>query len=353
MDANEIKYNLSENDIVSLLQDLGGEPYEQGNSIISRTICHNPSHNGSHKLYYNKDKKYFHCFTECSCSFDIFELIQKVKNIDFSEAFSYIRDYFSYQQEDLTDHDYNDIIDVTFFNKFNKVIHYEPLKTLSEKVLNRYSDNYHISWVKEGIMPSTMKKFDIKMSITDQQIVIPHRDENGNLVGVRARNLNREVVDKGMKYAPVKQGSSFLNHPTGATLYGLYENKENIESVKKVVLFESEKSVLQLDSFYHGYGIGVCMSGSSFSDRQLDLIKNLDIDEVIIAVDKEFEKIGDDLERYYAKKIEKTIANKLKPYFSVSVIWDKKGLLDMKDSPTDRSKNIWLELFKNRISLIR
>ena len=184
----------------------------------------------------------------------------------------------------MTDHDYNDIIDLTFFNKFNKVIHYEPLKTLSEKVLNRYSDNYHISWVKEGIMPSTMKKFDIKMSTIDQQIVIPHRDENGNLVGVRARNLNREVVDKGMKYAPVKQGSSFLNHPTGATLYGLYENKENIESVKKVVLFESEKSVLQLDSFYHGYGIGVCMSGSSFSDRQLDLIKNLDIDEVIICL---------------------------------------------------------------------
>lgn len=353
MDANEIKYNLSENDVYSLLQDLGGEPYEQGESIISRTICHNSEHDGSHKLYYNKDKKYFHCFTECSSSFDIFELIQKIKNIDFSEAFRYVRDYFGYQQEGLTDRDYNDIIDLTFFNKFNEVIHYEPLKTLSEKVLNVYSDNYHISWIKEGIMPSTMKKFDIKMSTIDQQIVIPHRDENGNLVGVRARNLNREVVDKGMKYAPVKQGSSFLNHPTGATLYGLYENKENIESVKKVVLFESEKSVLQLDSFYHGYGIGVCMSGSSFSDRQLDLIKNLDIDEVIIAVDKEFEKIGDDLERYYAKKIEKTIANKLKPYFSVSVIWDKKGLLDMKNSPTDRGKNIWLELFKNRISLIR
>ena len=202
-------------------------------------------------------------------------------------------------------------------------------------------------------MPSTMRKFDIKMSITDQQIVIPHRDENGNLVGVRARNLNKEVVDKGMKYAPIKQGTTFLNHPTGATLYGLYENKENIESVKKIVLFESEKSVLQLDSFYHGYGIGVCMSGSSFSDRQLDLIKNLDIDEVIIAVDKEFEKIGDDLERYYAQKIEKTIANKIKPYKNVSVVWDKKGLINMKDSPTDNGKDTWIELFRNRISLIR
>ena len=348
MDAKSLKEQLSPNDIITLLNELGAEPYEQNGQIIARTVCH---HGDSHKLYYYSDTQMFHCYTNCG-SFDIFELIQKESGKEFSESFSYIRDYFGYENS-LTDHDYNDIIDLTFFNKFNKVIHYEPLKTLSEKVLNRYSDNYHISWIKEGIMPSTMKKFDIKMSTVDQQIVIPHRDENGNLVGVRARNLNREVVDKGMKYAPVKQGSSFLNHPTGATLYGLYENKENIESVKKVVLFESEKSVLQLDSFYHGYGIGVCMSGSSFSDRQLDLIKNLDIDEVIIAVDKEFEKIGDDLERYYAKKIEKTIANKIKPYKNVSVVWDKKGLLRMKDSPTDEGKDVWLELFRNRISLIR
>lgn len=348
MDAQSLKEQLSPNDIITLLNELGAEPYEQNGQIIARTVCHNGH---SHKLYYYSDTQMFHCYTNCG-SFDIFELIQKESGREFLESFSYIKNYFGYENS-LTDHDYNDIIDLTFFNKFNKVIHYEPLKTLSEKVLNRYSDNYHISWIKEGIMPSTMKKFDIKMSTIDQQIVIPHRDENGNLVGVRARNLNREVVDKGMKYAPVKQGSSFLNHPTGATLYGLYENKKNIESVKKVVLFESEKSVLQLDSFYHGYGIGVCMSGSSFSDRQLDLIKNLDIDEVIIAVDKEFEKIGDDLERYYAKKIEKTIANKIKPYKNVSVVWDKKGLLGMKDSPTDEGKDVWLELFRNRISLIR
>lgn len=350
MDAQSLKEQLSPNDIITLLNELGAEPYEQNGQIIARTVCHNDN-GGSHKLYYYSDTQIFHCYTNCG-SFDIFELIQKESGKDFSESFSYIKDYFGYENS-LTDYNYNDIIDLTFFNKFNKVIHYEPLKTLSEKVLNRYNDNYHISWIKEGIMPSTMRKFDIKMSITDQQIVIPHRDENGNLVGVRARNLNREVVDKGMKYAPVKQGSSFLNHPTGATLYGLYENKENIESVKKVVLFESEKSVLQLDSFYHGYGIGVCMSGSSFSDRQLDLIKNLDIDEVIIAVDKEFEKIGDDLERYYAEKIEKTIANKIKPYKNVSVVWDKKGLINTKDSPTDNGRDVWIELFRNRISLIR
>ncbi|MDU8954157.1 MAG: hypothetical protein E7G37_10285, partial [Streptococcus sp.] len=86
---------------------------------------------------------------------------------------------------------------------------------------------------------------------------------------------------------------------------------------------------------------------------QLNLIKNLPLEEVIIAVDKEFENIGDTLEKYYAEKVEKTIANKLKPYFSVSVVWDKNNLLDLKDSPTDKGKDIWLKLFRDRISLIR
>ncbi len=353
MDAQSLKEQLSPNDIITLLNDLGGEAYEQNGQIISRTICHNPAHDGSHKLYYSDEHKMLHCFTECSESFDIFQLIEKVKNVEFSEAFKFVRDYFGIQNDDIINYDYNDIIDLSFFNKFNKVVHYEPLKTLSESVLNVYDDSYHISWIKEGIMPSTMKKFGIKLSVLNQQIIIPHRDKKGNLVGVRARNLKENLVENGMKYTPVKQGSVFLNHPTGATLYGLYENMDNILSVKKLVLFESEKSVLQLDSFYNGFGVGVCISGSSFSDRQLDLIKNLPIEEVIIALDKEYEQIGDDLERYYAQKIEKTMADKLKPYFSVSVIWDKKGLLNMKDSPTDRKKDTWLELFRNRISLIR
>lgn len=350
MDAQSLKEQLSPNDIITLLTQLGAEPYEQNGQIIARTACHNPDHSGSHKLYYYQDTKTLHCYSNCG-SFDVFELIQKVKGVDFSEAFKYIKEYFGYENE-LTEYNYDDIIDLSFFNKFNKVINYEPLKTLSHNVLNRYDDKYHISWVKEGIMPSTMRKFDIKMSIEDKQIIIPHKNEHGDIIGVRARNLDPFLVDKGLKYTPVKQKKSFLNHPTGAALYGLYENKQNILRTKKLILFESEKSVLQLDSMYYGEGIGVCVSGSSFSDRQLDLIKNLDIEEVVIAFDKEYSKIGDKLERYYAEKIEKTIANKMKGYFSVSVIWDKKGLLEEKDSPTDKGCDIFHKLWKNRIELI-
>lgn len=348
MDASEIKNNLSESDIYSFLQDLGGEPYKQGDSIISRTICHNLPHDGSHKLYYNNDKKSWHCFTECSCSYDIFSLIEQVKGVEFKEAFKYVKEYFGYIDND-SDIDYNDKIDISFFDKFKKKEDKSTLPIVDEKVLNVFHDSYHISWVKDYIKPSSMKKFGVKLDVLNQRIIIPTRSSNGDLIGIRARSLNKEMVDKGFKYMPLKHNGVLYNFPMGSVLYGLYENMENIKRIKKIVLFEGEKSALALDSFYNGSGIGVAVGGSSFSSKQLDLIKNLPIEEVVIALDKEWEEVGSSLEKYYAEKIKKVFRDKLDPYCNVSVIHDVEGLLDLKDSPTDKGFDTWEKLWYNRI----
>ena len=134
-----------------------------------------------------------------------------------------------------------------------------------------------------------MMKYNIRYSIVDNQIIIPHYDEYGNLIGVRGRNLNKDKVDEGKKYMPIFYEGKVLKHLTGANLYGLDKNKEMIEKHKTMILFESEKSVLQLDSMMPDHSIGVCVSGSSLTQYQLELIKKLSIDEVIIGVDKEFE----------------------------------------------------------------
>ena len=45
------------------------------------------------------------------------------------------------------------------------------------------------------------------------------------------------------------------------------------------------------------------------------------------------------------------LAYRIPPSVKVSVIWDflENGLLDYKDSPTDKGKEIYLELFNDRI----
>ena len=45
------------------------------------------------------------------------------------------------------------------------------------------------------------------------------------------------------------------------------------------------------------------------------------------------------------------MADLFKPYCNVSVIWDNKGLLDYKNSPTDKGKDVFDELYADRIKL--
>lgn len=348
MDATQIKNNLSENDVFSFLSDLQADPFKEGDHIRAITICHNHDGSGSHKLYYFPESSTFHCFTECSCSYDIFSLIEKIKGIDFKEAYKYVIDYFGYKE--TNEHvDYNDNIDMSFFAKFNKTKEEIKLPKVDKSILNVFNNEYHISWVKDHIMPSSMERFNIKLDVLGKRIVIPTYSHTGDLVGIRVRNLNAELVEKGLKYLPMKHNNVLYNFPMGNVLYGLYQNRNNIEKIKKLVIFESEKSVLALDSYYNGNGIGVAVGGSSLSNNQLQLISELDIDEVVIALDKEWSYVGDNLEKYYAEKIKKVFRDKLDVYANVSVIWDMDNLLDEKDSPTDKGFDTWQHLWDNRL----
>src|SRR5699024_12689371 len=161
---------------------------------------------------------------------------------------------------------------MSFFAKFNKTKEEIKLPKVDKSILNVFNNEYHISWVKDHIMPSSMKRFNIKLDVINQRIVILSRFDKGDLVGVRVRNLDKEMVSKGFKYLPMKHNGVLYNFTMGDVLYGLYENRDNIERVKKLDIFEYEKSVLALDDNYKGNGKGVASSGSSHSVHLLYLL---------------------------------------------------------------------------------
>ena len=84
----EIKEQITINDIFDLLNEWGGEPFFQNEElIISKTICHNhPNEESSRKLYYYDNSKLFQCWTECG-GFDIFELGIKIMDIQYHKQF--------------------------------------------------------------------------------------------------------------------------------------------------------------------------------------------------------------------------------------------------------------------------
>lgn len=344
MKANEVKEMLSDNDIMTLLHDLGAEPVSKGHSIECKTICH---HGNKKKLIYFKDSKSFRCFTDQCGSMDIFGLVGRVMELDFYNSFKYVCMKFGISYKDEINR--AEIVDTSFRRKLNDERPIITIDALPTNILNTYYDFYHKLWIEDGISIRSMKKFGVKFSIADNQIIIPHYDIDNNLIGVRARNLNQEIVDEGKKYMPVFYKNKVLKHPTGAALYGLNVTREQVKDYRAIILFESEKSVLQLDTMLPDMSIGACISGSSLTDHQVAILNELDIDEVIIAIDKEFEESGSQEDKFYQVKVRKGFLDKLEGRFRTSVIWDMQNLLNLKDSPTDKGLEVFSKLFQNRL----
>lgn len=153
-------------------------------------------------------------------------------------------------------------------------------------------------------------------------IVLPHYNIDGKLIGIRERTLIKEEENNG-KYKPAILNYQMYNHPLGFNLYNLNNSKDNIRKIKKVIIFEGEKSCLKYASYFGIHNdISVAVCGSSLTNYQVQLLKSLDVDEIIIAFDKQFKEIGDNEFKGWVKKL-KDINKKYSLMVQVSFMFDK------------------------------
>ena len=356
MDAKKLKELISVEQIVQLVTSLGAD-IKQGsndNEIWFRTICHGGD---SHKLYFYKDSKEFHCYSNCG-QMDIINLVQNVKDFTVTEAISYISNMFGFGSYTMVEGFFDSpatTLDLEILSRYEEqpkqVDMTREFKYINEDVLERFYKYYHPSFYNDGISIQTLYKFGIRYDILNRRVIIPHRDELGGLIAIRCRNLDEELIEAGFKYMPITIGKELLSAKTSKYLYGLYYNKETIKKLKKVILLESEKAIMQLDTILEGNNIGVSLMSSSLSLIQVQLLRELGVEEVIVALDKEYEEYGSKEEKAYAMKVRKGIINKLLPYFTVSVIWDRDNTLGLKESPTDRGAEVFHKLFRERMKI--
>lgn len=303
------------------------------------TVCHGGD---SHKLYLYKNSNKLVCFTNCG-TMDIFEFISKVKNISKAQAFKIVVNNF--ETDAIQDTEIEDNPAKKFKRGTDNASH--DLKIYDDKILNHFYNFGIEKWHKENINYITQEKFEIKYSIEDNAIIIPHRDYEGNLIGIRQRNLNHDIIELGMKYVPTRVDGVVYKYPTGYNLYGYYYNKKEIAATKKVILFEAEKSVMMMDTYYHDNNYSVALSGHNLTRSQIAFLERLPIDEIIIGLDKDF-KDGDIQTKQALEELIIKKYGRLTTRFNVSVLWDNKGLLDYKDSPTDKGKQVFDTLMKER-----
>lgn len=356
--SEKVKNDLSIDQVCDLLASLGGDPQIKGDLIISRTICHGGH---SHKLYYYNNTKLFKCYTDCLDSFDIFELIikiNKLNNIDYSlpQAIRFITNYYGIVVETEISENQENLQDWQILNKYDRSSSQEKeekiveMKFYDDKILQYLPHPRILNWEKEGITREVMEECGICYDPSYQGIVIPHYNIDGKLVGIRERTLIKENENNG-KYKPAILNYKQYNHPLGFNLYNLNNSKENIKKIKKVFVFEGEKSCLLYRSYFGSDAdISVAVCGSNLINYQVQLLLSLGVEEICIAFDKQFQEIGDDEWKRWTKKL-KELNRKYSPLVQISFLFDKMNLLGYKDSPIDRGPEIFMQLFKERIVL--
>lgn len=361
MDIKELRESLSVEDINFLLGEWGCCPLsKKGDNYTTETLCHNHAGEGSHKLYYYPNTCLWQCYTGCQSSFDIFELIvrhtEHIGNpLSLTQAISWVKnkmgiDGFDFEVQSKISDDWKIIGMYQKEEKNNE----EPRKENKELLVSCLSNLSLCSvaeWVECGIGIHTHVKYGIRYYPTRNCIIIPHYNKNGGLVGIRQRTLEQEQIDMWGKYRPATIQGEMYNHHLGYELYGFNFNKESIKRVKKAIIFEGEKSVMIMDSLLGENGnVSVACCGSNISKSQIDLLLELEVNEIIIAFDKEFKEIGD-AEFKRQVKVFESIHKKFSPYVKISFLFDKEGIMGYKSSPVDEGKDKFLHLYNNRITL--
>lgn len=345
MSYKEIIENLDAESVIRLMQKLGANRWEdKGSHIIFPTICHNvDADEASMKLYFYKDTKLFVCYTSCG-NMSIFKFLKhyyeerQISYDWYEDIYKVILDCSNFREEAFKIEKYRSLKETLTPRKEI------ALPSYSEKVLDCFVKQYPPEWLADGISKETMDKFNISYSISQNKIIIPHYDVNGNLVGIRGRALNEWEVENVGKYMPVQIEQVWYKHPLSMNLYGLNYTKQAIKERGICYVFESEKSVLQMESFNQD-NCAVAVCGSQFNKFQLNLLlKECRPQEIVICFDKE-ELPGED--KYFNKLY--NMCKKYVNYGKFSFIYDKQKLLGLKDSPTDRGEEVFEQLLKRRV----
>ena len=303
------------------------------------------------KLYWYQNNKIFRCYTECNEAMSIFRLYEKFMEVNghpvsYEEAEDYVKRCLKHiiTVEHKKTSSYK--LDLEKYEVTNKV---PVLEEYSPHVLDCFVKYYHPTWLRDGITKEAMDKFHIGFYLSQNKITIPHYDINGRLIGIRGRALEKIDIEEYGKYRPIQVGNVLYTHPLQFNLYGIYEHKEGIKKRKTAIIAEAEKSVLLDDGYYGEYSNTVACCGSNFNKYHIALLTDvLGATEIVVALDKEYEDWRDEKAQKYKQKIE-SMCKKYTNQAAFSYIWDYDNLLDEKDSPFDKGKDVFNYLYRNRI----
>lgn len=326
----DIKKKLLDNpdDLCRLLEIYGFANIKQHNSYIT---CGRNEEGSPKSIVIKTDNNKYLYVTDYpkNVNKEIISYIIAEKNTNFKDVLGNIKSVLGISNFETYFHK------PSVFGGFYDTIKAHPrevaLHVYDEKILDQYERIGNRKFLKDHITLNAQEYFDIRFDIRENGIVIPIRSEVGDLIAVKMR-CNYDDTD--MKYYYLYPGQA------SQTLYGFCQNYGNLTD-NTVLVFESEKSVMQCYSY--GYRNAVGLGSGSLSQKQAKMILSLNPQKVIFMHDQ----------GYDFKLIEKNI-NQLVSYsrFSSCKVgyWNwKKQKYPSKVSASDLGKKEFVRILNEEI----
>lgn len=206
---------------------------------------------------------------------DIISYIIKEKHTDFRSVLSAIKRILN-----LSDDWRPQSRHLIFGGVYEHIIHRTDSspKTYDESILDEYLKVPNERFQRDNISLEAQMKFGIGYDVCTDRITIPIRDQHGSLMGIKGRRNHETDNEEDPKYlylVPCQMSKTLFGYSTNySSMYG-----------GTVIVFESEKSVLQCASY--GYHNAVALGSNSLSEYQAKMILSLNPQKVIFMLDSD------------------------------------------------------------------
>lgn len=279
------------------------------------------------------DKQVWYCFS-CKSGGDVLSFCKKIHGVSTLKAINMLCEYANLKNTDITELKAppDSLRVLKMLNrKHDKVTNFVR-KPLKNDIMLMYEKRPIVEWLNEGISQEVLDKYQVRYCDLDNTIAFPIFDNDGNIINIKKRTLNKNYKKlKITKYINVYKVGK-LDY-----LFGFALNKDKYDDYKDLILFESEKSVMKLESF--GLYNGLAVSTSSISKEQAISLINTG-KNIVIAMDK-------DVTLSHIRKNFQYLINFTNTY----VMLDYDNLLDEKDAPIDKGIDTFMRLYSKRMKL--
>lgn len=288
--------------------------------------CVCPFHDGdvNPSLSFNSDKNVFKCMG-CNTKGGLINFIMAYHKKTFPQAVEYILQLTNLHLDEI---ERSETLEYLYKTKRNKhtVTNIKHIY-LPDNVMNQYNKEPIKEWIVEGISQEVLNRYDVRYNRKGNSIVFPIKDIEGKIIAIKARTLyinHRELgIPKYIYYNDII---------TNDFLFGLYQNINNIKIKNECLVVEGAKGVMLAES--QGYDNVVSLETSNINEYQINILLSLKTD-IVFALDKGI-------------KIDNKVVGLLPKFTNVYVMEDRQGLINNKDCPFDKDKEVSDKLYEGR-----